>query len=847
MLKCITNWKKERKLKAYRALVEKVAELDLRARLTLTEVTDEMLQERFLELKGRVAGGADLADVLPDVFAHVREAALRTMGIRAYDVQIMGALALCNGGIAEMATGEGKTLTAAFAAFVQHIKGNQVHVHTANEYLAERDANSLLKMYRLMGMNVGVARMAQSAADKQLVYSCDVVYGTHTVFAMDYLADHLARHPNEVVQVRGLGFALVDEADSLLIDEARVPVVLTANRQADTSLYETITGLATTLTRAVDKDGEGHFFVDGKDRQVVLTEAGYDVVNGKLIEAGLLSADESKHYAFEHQQLLQKVAVALGAHHLLHRDQHYVVQDGAIVIVDELTGRLVPNRSWDGGMQQSLEAKEGLELSAESQVLGRITLQHFFKLYKGLAGMTGTASTEAEELMVVYGLDVIEIPTNKPSIRIDEPDRFYRTQAAKMAAVVADIEARHAKGQPVLIGTASIEQSEQLSAILADKGLVHEVLNAREHAREAEIIANAGAPGAITVSTNMSGRGVDIILGGHPDAELSRRWNAMGVDAWNALTAAEQKALVDEIRGQCAVQAETVRNAGGLHIIGMERYESRRMDRQLRGRAGRQGDPGSTCFYISFEDPLVENFAGEKIRGILAQLDVKPGDELESALVKKSIDSAQRQVEGRAADVRKQLISYDEVVNKQRAVMYAQRDDILQSDDLHGWIVQLRDEQAELLVQRYAADEIPEGWDLAGLRRALRDYGVELDSSDAMLRELEADDLLNVVKAELAAQHTQTASQVPAENLNNAERYVVLVMLDQNWFSHLDDLAELRRGINLRVHAKEDPQQAYKKDAFRAFEALLDDIKVGMVTRALTWRLSQSEQPAPAA
>ena len=846
MFKRITKWKKERKLKAYRALVERVAHTDPANRMKGSELTDDELRARFAELKDRVDVGNSIDELLPSVFAHVREAAQRTLGIRAYDVQIMGALALCNGGVAEMATGEGKTLTAAFAAFVQFLQDKQVHIHTANDYLAERDANALLKLYRMMGMNVGVVRLEQSREDKQLVYSCDVVYGTTTAFAMDYLADHLARHPNEVVQVRGLGFALVDEADSVLIDEARVPVVLTAARAADATLFQTLAALAKTLTRAVDKEGEGHFFVDGKDRQVVLTEAGYDVVNAALIEAGLLPADENKHYAFEHQQLLQKVSVTLGAHHLLHRDQHYIVQDGAIVIVDELTGRLVPNRSWDGGMQQALEAKEGLALSPETQVLGRVTLQHFFKLYQGLAGMTGTAATEAEELMAVYGLDVIQIPTNKPRVRIDEPDRFYRTQAAKMDAVVADIEARHAKGQPVLVGTASIEQSEQLSAILSAKGLVHEVLNAREHAREADIIAQAGAPGAITVSTNMSGRGVDIILGGNPDGELRRRWYAMGADAWNELTGAEQKAIVDEIRGHCAIAAEAVRLAGGLHIIGMERYESRRMDQQLRGRAGRQGDPGSTCFYISFEDPLVENFAGEKIRGILAQLDIKAGDELESKLVKNAIDSAQRQVEGRAADVRKQLISFDEVVNKQRLVMYAQRDAILNSENLHDWIVQLRDEQAELLVARYAAEnEIPEGWDLAGLRRALQDYGVQLQWTDAQLRE--HDDLRGLVQAELATQHNAAAAQVPAASLNNAERYVVLTMLDQNWFAHLDDLAELRRGINLRVHAKQDPQQEYKKDAFKAFEALLDDIKVGMVTRALTWRLSQSEEPESAA
>jgi len=848
IFKRITKWKKERKLKAYRAFVERVNHTDPANRMKGREVTSDELSEMFAAFKDRADIGNSVDEMLPQVFATIREAARLTLGIRPYDVQVLGGLALCNGAIAEMATGEGKTLTAAFAVFVQYLKGRQVHICTANEYLAQRDANALLRLYRLMGLKVGVVRMEQSREEKQFIYGCDVVYGTHTTFAMDYLADHLARHPNEVVQVRGLGFALVDEADSVLIDDARVPVVLTASRPADTSLYDFIAALVKTLTRAADANGEGHFWVDGKDRQAVLTDAGYETVTAELIAAELLPADDASHYGYEHQQLLQKVTSALGARHILHRDQHYVVQNGAIVLVDELTGRLVPGRSWDGGLQQAIEAKEGLELSPESLVLGRITLQHYFKLYQAFAGMTGTATSEAEELMAVYGLDVIEVPTNKPCIRVDEPDRFYRTQAEKMNAVVSDIEARHAKGQPILVGTASIEQSEQLAALLVLAGLPHQVLNARQHEREADIIADAGAPGAITVSTNMSGRGVDIILGGSPDAELRRRWAAMGEEAWNALTGAEQKALVDAIRAEKAVAADQVRQAGGLHIIGMERYESRRMDRQLRGRAGRQGDPGSTCFYISFEDPLVENFAGEKIRGILAQLDIKAGDELESKLVKNAIDSAQRQVEARSAAARKHLVTFDEVVNKQRLVIYAQRDEILHAEDLSGWIVQLRDEQAELLCAQYAAEnEIPEGWDLAGLRGALKEYGVELQATDAALRELEGDDLLTLVKAEMAQQHAVAAAQVPAENLPNVERFVVLTMMDQNWFNHLDDLADLRRGINLRVHAKEDPQQAYKKDAFLAFERLLGDIKVGMVTRALTWRLSSTEQAPEAA
>jgi preprotein translocase subunit SecA len=838
MFKMLEKWKQDRKLKGARAIL---AEVNAKEE-PLTALSDEELQSRFVDFRTCVANGDDVEAMVPEVLATVSEAAFRVLRLRPYNVQVLGGIALCHGAIAEMSTGEGKTLTATFAAFVEHLRGRQVHVCTANDYLAQRDAHTLFKLYQFMGLKVGVVRMGQPKDEKQLVYSCDVVYGTHMAFAMDYLADHLARHPNDRVQLRGLGFALVDEADSVLIDDARVPVVLTAQRPVSGSLYQDINTFVQTLTRAPDGEGEGDFWIDGKDRQAMLTEAGYDKVNAHLIKTGLLSADETEHYAADHQSLLHRVASALAARHILHRDQHYVVQNGQVVLVDELTGRLTPGRSWDAGLQQAIEAKEGLELSPETTVLGRITLQHYFQLYQGLAGMTGTASTEAEELGEVYGLPVVEIPTNKPNVRVDEPDRFYRTQADKMAAVVEDIIARHANGQPVLIGTASIEQSEALSAMLTEKGLTHEVLNARQHEREAEIIAQAGMPGAITVSTNMSGRGVDIILGGNPDGELRRRWEEMGEQAWNALTGEEQKALVAGIRAAQAVAAAQVREAGGLHIIGMERYESRRMDRQLRGRSGRQGDPGSTCFFISFEDPLVENFAGEKIRAILAQLDIKPGDELESALVRKAIDSAQRQVEARSADARKGLMQFDEVLNEQRRVIYAQRDEIMLDENLSSWISRLRDEQVELLCEQYCpASQVQEGWDLKGLSDALLIYGVSFEPDDE-LRELEAEDLRDQVKAMLAERHAEAASQVPPENLDNAERFVVLTMLDQNWIQHLEALAELRRGINLRVHAKEDPQRAYKKEAFKLFERMLDDIKVGMVSQALSWRL-QADEP----
>ena len=839
--KYFSKWGRERKLKAYRAFLGEVNALEA----DVSALSDEALRERFNEFRAQVTAGKSVDDQLPAVFATIREAAKRTLRMRPYDVQVMGGLVLCHNAIAQMATGEGKTITAAFAVFVQHLKGLPVHVCTANEYLAQRDAMALLRLYQMMGMKVGVVRGAQSIAEKRLVYSCDVVYGSHQTLASDYLSDHLVRRQDDLVQVRGRGFVLVDEADSVLIDDARTPVVMTSLQPADETLYKNVENWSKELVRGADADSEGDFWIDGKDKQAVFTEAGYDKVNALLIAAGLLSENEEEHYTHEHQMYLQRFTSALAARHLLHRDQHYVVNNDEIILVDEMTGRLMPGRRWDAGLQQALEAKEGLAISPENIVLGRITLQNYFKLYRGIGGMTGTATTEAEELLAVYGLDVVEIPTNKPSIRIDEEDRFYRTQAAKMAAVVDEVVVRHAKGQPVLIGTASIEQSEQLSAMLAEKGLAHEVLNARQHEREADIIAEAGVLGAITVSTNMAGRGVDIILGGNPDSELRRRWMEMGEEAWNALTADEQRAMVTDIQARCAENAEKVRAVGGLHIIGMERYESRRMDRQLRGRSGRQGDPGSTCFYISFEDPLVENFAGERIRGILAQLDIKPGDELESKLVKKAVDSAQRQVEGRATEARKQLMKYDEVLNSQRAVFYEQREDILMSANLHEWLGRLRDEQAELLCEKFAPEsEVPEGWNLKGLAKALEQFGVTF-TPDESFRDLEADDLCKHIKGLMAAKHAEAASQVPAENLDNAERYVTLSAMDRHWFAHLDELDMLRKGIHLRAHAKEDPQQAYKKEAFRMFEDLLNAVKVDFVVLALTWRLAPDAAAAP--
>lgn len=835
MFKTFFKWKKALGLRPYRAFVEQVNQLEA----STASLSDEGLQDRFANFRIQLQAGEPLEQYLPSIFATVREGARRRLRLRPYDVQVMGGLALCQHAIAQMGTGEGKTITAAFVVLVQYLQGQPVHVCTANDYLADRDANALFPLYAFFGLSVGIVRQGQPLEEKRLVYGCDVTYGTHQGFAQDYLADHLVRHPNEMVQVKGRGFVLVDEADSVLIDEARVPVVVTTEQPSDSALYALFSRWAEELTRAPEASQPGDFWIDAKDRQAVLSDEGYERVNAWLVEEGLLSPDADQHYRPEHQQLLHRITAALSARHLLHRDQHYVVVDGAIVLVDELTGRLLPGRRWDAGLQQALEAKEGLSISPESIVLGRITLPHYFKLYQGLCGMTGTAATEAEELREVYGLAVVEIPPNKPCVRIDERDRVFPTQAAKMAAVVDDVVARHAKGQPVLIGTASIEQSEQLSALLQEKGLAHEVLNARQHAREAAIIEDAGRLGAITVSTNMAGRGVDILLGGSPDAELRRRWEAMGEEAWDALTIQEQKAMVDEIRAACAAEAEKVRAAGGLHIIGMERYESRRMDQQLRGRAGRQGDPGSSCFYLSFEDPLIENFAGERLRGLLAQLDIQSGDLLESALVHKAINSAQRQVEGRSSTVRQQLMKYDEVFSEQRRVYYAQRDELLASEHFHDWLVQLRDREVASLCERYAGeDDLPEAWNLEGLSEALARYGVELEP-EASHREFEASELRDLIQQLMAQRHAQAAAQVPAENLDHVERYIVLGVMDHYWIAHLEELAQLRKGIHLRGHAKEDPQQAYKKEAFRLFEQMLETSRIELLARALNWRMAR--------
>ena len=831
MFKMFSKWSERRKLKPLTQKLDAISALEAK----LVALTDDELKSRTADFKDMLAAGKSIEDLLPEVLATARDAARRALGLRPYDTQVMGAIGLLNGAILEMGTGEGKTLTAPMAAYACFLQGIPVHVSTANEYLAERDATMMTRVYQLLGMTVGVLRQSQTPQVKQKVYACDVVYGTHHEYAMDYLRDNLARHPGHRVQ-RALGMVIVDEADAALIDDARTPVTMSAYTPADESVYRTMAEVANQLVRTTDEAGAGDFYIDYTSRSAVLTEAGYDRAAELFVERGLIPADHPDAlYSTEHQHLLHRLTSALAAQHMLHKDQHYVVHEGEIILVDALTGRLLPGRRWDSGLQQAMEAKEALPISPEAHTLGSVSLQYYFRMYRKLSGMTGTAMHDAEELQSVYGTPVVVIPPNKPSQRIDHPDCIFATQAEKMEALLKDVQARHANQQPILIGTASIEQSEALSAKLTELGLPHEVLNARQHAREAEIIAQAGRPGAITVSTNMAGRGVDIVLGGNVNLDIFLMQTGIGVEAWNQLTRDEQEARIQTVRDAQKLRADQARQAGGLHIIGLERYESRRMDRQLRGRAGRQGDPGSTAFYLSFEDPLIENFAGEQIRLMMRVLEVKAGDELETKMLMKAVDAAQRQIEGQAAAARKQLMQFDDVLSSQRKAIYELRNSVLDASNVHEFMGQLRDDMALKLADEYAFEEaMPEEWNLPGLIAEVERFKAKLPD-EAELRKLESGDIADRVRLAMAVRHEEAAKRLDEVQSREAERWAVLAAIDRLWIAHLDELDQLRKGIHLRGFAKEDPKQAYKKEAFAMFSRLLEGIRHDMVHAALTW------------
>jgi len=792
----------------------------------LKGLADAELGAETQRFKARLAAGAGLDEILPEAFAVVREAARRTLGMRHFDVQLIGGMVLDAGRIAEMRTGEGKTLVATLPVYLNALTGKGVHVVTVNEYLAHRDADWMGPVYRFLGLSVGVIRSGQSNAEKRAAYACDITYGTNNEFGFDYLRDNLAFRLEDRVQ-RELSFAIVDEVDSILIDEARTPLIISGPADESTELYVRINALVPRFTRQASEEAEGDYWADEKSRQVHLSETGFAKAEELMLEAGLLREGESLYDAAS-IRLMHHLNAALRAHALYRRDVEYIVRGGEVIIVDEFTGRTMPGRRWSDGLHQSIEAKEGVQVREENQTIASITFQNFFRLYTKLAGMTGTADTEAFEFQQIYGLEVVVIPTHRPMIRRDAPDLVYLTQADKFKAILEDIRDCIKRNQPVLVGTTSIETSELLSRMLEGEGVAHEVLNAKQHEREAQIIEQAGRPGAVTIATNMAGRGTDIVLGGNVEKEVERARHDESVPA------AERERHIEALRTDWKTRHEQVLAAGGLHIIGTERHESRRIDNQLRGRSGRQGDPGSSRFYLSLEDNLMRIFGDpERTKSMLRTVGMKEGEAIESRMLTRQIERAQRKVEAHNFDARKNLLEYDDVANDQRKVIYQQRTEIMSSEDIGAVIREVRADVIHDLVGRHVPPQsVEEQWDIAGLEHAVvRDFGVTVE-----LREWMAEDtnrgaaeisarLLQVIETE----YERKVQQVGEPVMRHLERAVMLQQLDGHWREHLAAMDYLRQGIYLRAYAQKNPKQEYKREAFELFTNLLDRIKYDSV------------------
>ncbi|MFZ5532697.1 MAG: preprotein translocase subunit SecA [Pseudomonadota bacterium] len=810
-LKLIFGSSHQRTVNRLAKTVRKINELEE----STAALSDARLSARTGEFRARLAKGETLDSLLAEAFAVVREAGKRVMNMRHYDVQMMGGMVLHQGKIAEMRTGEGKTLVGTLAVYLNALTGKGVHVVTVNEYLASRDAAWMKPLYEYLGLTVGVIGAGQTPDEKRAAYAADITYGTNNEFGFDYLRDNMAFRPEERVQ-RPLHYAIIDEVDSILIDEARTPLIISGATDDSTELYERLDKLVPRLVRQKEEDGPGDFSVDEKTRQVHLTEEGHQHIEEMLTEAGLLEPGASLYDA-ANIALMHHVNAALRAHQLFQRNVHYIIQGGKIVIVDEFTGRTMPGRRWSDGLHQAIEAKEGVDIQPENHTLASITFQNYFRLYEKLAGMTGTADTEAFEFHQIYGLDVVVIPTNRPMVRKDLPDQVFLTRKEKYQAIVADVKDCQQRRQPVLVGTASIEASEVLSALLAKEGIAHEVLNAKQHAREAEIVAQAGRPGAVTIATNMAGRGTDIILGGNP--ELERR--KLGEDA-----TPEQLAAVDAAWRQAH---EEVLAAGGLHIIGSERHESRRIDNQLRGRAGRQGDPGSSRFYLSFEDDLLRIFGSERLSGLMQRLGMTEGEAMEHPWVTRAIENAQRKVESHNFDIRKQLLEYDDVANEQRRVIYQQRNELLAQGDVADTIAQIREDVVRQITFRFLPpDALEDLWDPSGLDAVFRqELGVELGVARWIEsnRQIEPATVAQKIHERLLQAYRTTESQVGPEALRHVERSVMLRVIDQHWRDHLANMDYLRQGIHLRGYAQKNPRQEYKREAFEMFSQMLEAIK----------------------
>ncbi len=841
LLKKIFGSRNQRLVKHYQKIVTTINALEPQ----LEKLADEQLRAKTDEFRTRLAQGETLDALLPEAFAVCREASRRVLKMRHFDTQLIGGIALHEGKIAEMRTGEGKTLVATLAAYLNALAGQGVHVVTVNDYLAQRDAEWMGRLYRFLGLSVGVNLSQMEHAHKQEAYAADITYGTNNEFGFDYLRDNMVYEVGARVQ-RKLNFAIVDEVDSILIDEARTPLIISGQAEDHTEWYTRMNAIPAHLKQQIGEekaDGTGvevpgDYVLDEKSRQVFLTEQGHEKAEQLLAQWGVLGEGQSL-YAPQNITLMHHVYAALRAHTLFHRDQHYVVQQGQVIIVDEFTGRLMEGRRWSDGLHQAVEAKEGVTIQHENQTLASITFQNYFRMYDKLSGMTGTADTEAYEFQTIYGLETVVIPTNRPSQRADRQDQIYKTARERYEAVLNDIRACYERGQPVLVGTTSIENSELLSNLLNQAELPHQVLNAKQHAREAEIIAQAGRPKMITIATNMAGRGTDIVLGGNVEKQASF------IEADQTLSTDEKAQRIKQLHDEWQSLHDQVKAAGGLHIIGTERHESRRIDNQLRGRAGRQGDPGSSRFYLALDDALLRIFAGERVRAIMERLKMPDGEAIEAGIVTRSIESAQRKVEARNFDIRKQLLEYDDVSNDQRHVIYQQRNELLEATEITDTIAAMRESVFTDLVRSFAPPgSIEEQWDLVNLEQVLRsewqlDLALvklvqEADSID------DADVLEHVLKAAQQA-YDAKVKVLGRETFSAFERSIMLQTLDMRWREHLAALDHLRQGIHLRGYAQKNPKQEYKREAFELFAQLLASIKLE-VTRLV---MNVQIQPMP--
>ncbi|MHB8622843.1 MAG: preprotein translocase subunit SecA [Sulfuricaulis sp.] len=783
----------------------------------ISKLSDEQLRAKTAEFKTRVSNGADLDSLLHEAFAVVREASKRTLGMRHFDVQLIGGMVLHQGKIAEMRTGEGKTLVATLSVYLNALSGKGVHVVTVNDYLARRDAEWMGQIYRFLGLSVGVVVPSQDRLEKREAYAADITYGTNNEYGFDYLRDNMAFRADERVQ-RGINYAIVDEVDSILIDEARTPLIISGAADESTDLYVKINTIIPRLVKQETENGPGDYSVDEKTRQAFLTEAGHERVEKLLAQASLLEPGLSL-YDVSNLILMHHLNAALRAHALFKREVDYIVRDNEVIIIDEFTGRMMQGRRWSDGLHQAVEAKEGVKIQNENQTLATITFQNYFRLYKKLSGMTGTADTEAFEFQQIYNLEVVVIPTHHPMVRNDMADQIYRTAAEKNSAILDNIRDCHKRGQPVLVGTVTIEASEHLSNLLQKEKIAHQVLNAKHHEREALIVAQAGSPGAVTIATNMAGRGTDIVLGGN----LEMEYKEIGDDA-------EKR---QQARGRWEKRHQQVVQAGGLHVIGTERHESRRIDNQLRGRSGRQGDPGSSRFYLSLEDNLLRIFGSDRLSGLMQRLGMKEGEAIEHPWVSRAIENAQRKVEGRNFDMRKQLLEYDDVANDQRKVIYEQRNRLMDVDDISDSITAIRhDVVGELISQHIPPESLEEQWDIPGLDEVLtRDLSLNLAIAQRLKDDagLDEEKLRAHIISEADRQHSEKMTAIGPDVMRHLEKSVMLQVLDTQWKDHLAAMDHLRQGIHLRGYAQKNPKEEYKRESFVLFSDMLTRIRHDVV------------------